>query len=80
MSENNGVFTVKTFDELTLNELYEIIKTRQDVFIIEQQNNCVEVDGADYGALHVFSMEDGHVLAYLRLLDLGDGVVKSAEC
>ena len=76
MGEQNTIFSVKTFDELTLSELYEIIRTRQDVFIIEQQNTCVEVDGADYGALHVFSMEDGRVLAYLRLLDLGDGVVK----
>lgn len=76
MTENNAVFAVKSFDELTLNELYEIIRTRQDVFIIEQNNTCVEVDGADFGALHVFCAENGRVTAYLRLLDLGGGVVK----
>ena len=57
---------IKTFDELTTKELYEILKARAEIFVVEQ--NCVyqDLDGIDYQSLHVFYEEDGKVLAYLR--------------
>lgn len=56
----------KYFDELSTKELYEILRARAEIFVVEQ--NCVyqDLDGTDYGSLHVFDEEDGRVTAYLR--------------
>jgi ElaA protein len=56
----------KYFDELSTNELYEILRARAEIFVVEQ--NCVyqDLDGIDYESLHVFAEEGGKVTAYLR--------------
>lgn len=56
----------KFFDELNTTELYEILKARAEIFVVEQ--NCVyqDLDDKDYQSLHVFFEEGGSVLAYLR--------------
>lgn len=56
----------KFFDELTLTELYEILKSRQEVFVTEQKITCVDADDIDYRSLHCFFMDGGRVTAYLR--------------
>ncbi|MCH5268979.1 MAG: GNAT family N-acetyltransferase [Lachnospiraceae bacterium] len=63
--------TVKRFEELTLDELYEILKLRAEVFVVEQ--NCVyqDIDDKDKGAWHVFLRDDDGIEAYLRVLDKG---------
>ncbi len=61
-------FVNKTFDELTTVELYELLKVRAEVFVVEQ--NCVyqDLDDRDYVSRHLFYQdEEGHVHAYLRL-------------
>ena len=62
---------VKRYDELTRDELYEIIKTRIDVFVVEQNCPYAEIDGKDIGAYHVWLSEDNEIAAYLRVLDKG---------
>lgn len=57
---------VKKFDELTTKELYEILKARAAIFIMEQQINYNDMDNIDYDAYHCFYMEDDKVIAYLR--------------
>ena len=59
-------FQAKFFHELTTTELYEILKSRAEIFVVEQ--NCVyqDLDDRDYQSLHVFCTEDGKVTAYLR--------------
>ncbi|MBQ8343146.1 MAG: GNAT family N-acetyltransferase [Clostridia bacterium] len=63
--------TVKKFDELTAAELYEILRVRAEVFVVEQ--NCVyqDLDGVDLEAYHVFLRENGKIVAYLRVVDKG---------
>lgn len=56
----------KKFDELTTKELYEILKARAAIFIMEQQINYQDMDNIDYDAYHCFFMEDDRVVAYLR--------------
>jgi len=59
---------VKTFEELSTRELYEILKSRAEIFVVEQ--NCVyqDIDGIDLRSLHVFYQDEtGRVVAYLRL-------------
>ena len=60
---------VKRFDELTLSELYAILRLRSEVFVVEQ--NCVynDPDGRDEAALHLFLRDDEGLQAYLRVMD-----------
>ena len=56
----------KFFEELTTEELYEILKVRTKIFIVEQNCPYLDPDGMDYQSLHVFYEENGQVFAYLR--------------
>ena len=62
---------VKRFDELTSRELYEILRIRVSVFVVEQQCPYQELDGWDLRAYHVFLRDDEGIQAYLRVLDPG---------
>lgn len=57
---------VKTFDELTAREVYEILQVRTAVFVVEQTCPYQEVDGVDYDAYHVYLRDDRGIRAYLR--------------
>ena len=59
-------FNYKLFSELTTRELYEIVRARQEIFLMEQNIICRDFDGVDYDALHCFLWEDGRVVAYMR--------------
>ena len=59
-------FIAKYFNELLLTELYEILKARSQIFIVEQNMHCQDIDGIDIKARHFFIEDDGKVLAYLR--------------
>lgn len=59
---------VKHFSELSVDELYEILKTRQEIFIIEQDCPYMDIDDLDRDAMHVFTVrEDGRVTSCLRV-------------
>ena len=62
---------VKRFEELDINELYEILKLRVDVFVVEQNCPYPELDDKDKSAWHVYIREGGKITAYLRVLDPG---------
>ena len=66
MKRNN--LNVKKFFELSSEEVYEILRARAQIFIVEQGMNCLDPDGDDYNALHMFFKEEGRVTAYLRAL------------
>src|SRR5579864_2240324 len=59
------------FEQLTPRELYLIMRARSAVFVVEQAHVCLDADGHDESALHVFAMDDIRrpmpVLAYARL-------------
>ena len=56
----------KEFDELTNRELYEILKSRAEIFVVEQNINYVDMDDIDYVSRHFFLEEGGRVVACLR--------------
>ena len=61
-------FICKHFDELTTTELYEILKTRFEIFVIEQECIYPDMDDKDQDAIHVFCWNDsGRVAACLRV-------------
>jgi len=61
-------FVTKSFDELTNKELYELLKLRNEVFIVEQTCPYPDLDNKDYKALHVLGITDNKIVAYTRLL------------
>ena len=61
-------FYVKRFADLTVSELYEILKTRFEIFVIEQECLYPDLDDKDQDAYHVFCLnEQGRVAACLRV-------------
>ena len=63
---------VKTFDVLTVSELYALLQVRSDVFVVEQ--NCVyqDLDDDDQTALHLWlTSDDGRILALARVCAAG---------
>ena len=68
--------TAKLFDELTTTELYEILRVRFEVFVIEQECIYLDIDGVDYQSLHVFCEENGKIIAYLRAFEKEKDVVQ----
>lgn len=63
---------IKTFESLTNKELYEILKIRNEVFIIEQNCHYLDLDNKDYKAHHIFCINaDKEIIAYARLLPNG---------
>ena len=62
---------VKKFDELTVNELYDILKLRVNVFVVEQECAYPEIDDKDQNAYHVWLRDEEGIAAYLRVLDKG---------
>ncbi|MDY0780470.1 GNAT family N-acetyltransferase [Tenacibaculum sp. IB213877] len=65
-------FKVKTFNQLTTSELYDILQLRSEVFVVEQ--NCVyqDIDGKDQKALHILGIKNNKLIAYTRLFKGGD--------
>lgn len=62
---------IKSFQELTNDELYEILQLRTSIFVVEQKCAYLEVDGKDKFAYHLFKKEDEKIIAYLRVLPKG---------
>lgn len=62
---------VKAFSEFDLEELYNVLRLRSEVFVVEQ--NCVyqDIDGKDEKALHILGYEKGQLVAYTRCFKPG---------
>ena len=62
---------IKRFDELTSAELYEILKLRNAVFIVEQNCAYQDIDGLDETAYHMWLEDENGIAAYVRLFPPG---------
>lgn len=58
----------KSFNELTKEELLEIFKLRQTVFMVEQEILEVDIDEHDLQCFHLFVKKDGLIVSYARLI------------
>ncbi len=63
---------VKKFEELTHKELYDLLRLRSEVFVVEQDCIYEDIDGKDQMALHVVGTKKGKVVAYTRIFKSGD--------
>ena len=64
--------TIKKFRELSTEEIYNILKLRSEVFVVEQ--NCVyqDIDEKDKKATHLFIEKNNDIIAYTRIFKKGD--------
>jgi len=60
---------IKSFNELTTSELFEILRVRCAVFIVEQNCPYQDIDEIDRRALHVFLRDGEEIAAYLRIFE-----------
>lgn len=62
----------KTFDELSNMELYQIMRLRSEVFVVEQDCVYQDLDNKDQKALHIVGLKENKVVAYTRIFKPGD--------
>jgi ElaA protein len=62
---------LKTFHDLTNQELYSILQLRSEVFVVEQDCVYQDVDGHDQAAWHVLGFAGDDLAAYARILKPG---------
>ena len=66
-----GELHKKSFQELTTDELYELLRVRSEVFVVEQ--NCVyqDMDGDDQKSIHLWLTQEDKVVALARVCPAG---------
>lgn len=88
MSEKQPIWTLAHWNDLSKDDWDKCVKTRIDVFVVEQECPYPELDGKDRECWHLFAKEkpDAEVIAYLRVVppglsyaDLSIGRVLTAE-
>lgn len=67
-------FEIKKFNELTVDEMYEIAKSRFEVFVCEQEiTEEQDFDDKDKLCYHIMLKEDNRIVAYSRIVPKGIG-------
>lgn len=63
--------TIRNFADLQLQELYDLLQLRSEIFVVEQ--NCVyqDIDGKDQQAFHVLGYKNDSLVAYTRFFAPG---------
>ncbi|RJS27249.1 GNAT family N-acetyltransferase [Corallococcus sp. H22C18031201] len=65
----------KTFSELTVEELYDVLALRSRVFVVEQRSIYLDPDGLDHPSHHLLGWDTARsrptLVAYLRVLPPG---------
>lgn len=62
---------LKKFEELSVYELYAILRLRNEVFAVEQQCVYPDTDNKDQESWHLMGLEGSSLLAYSRILPPG---------
>ena len=62
-------FEIKMFNELTIDEMYEIAKSRFEVFVCEQEiTEEQDFDDKDKVSYHVMLKDEGRIIGYSRIV------------
>lgn len=63
--------SIKSFDELTNHELYNMLRLRCDVFVVEQNCPYLDLDNKDQKGFHLLYYVDNKLAGVTRLLPKG---------
>ena len=72
MNTENLSWEWKSFTDLHRDEIYEILKFRQEIFVVEQKSWYLDVDGLDQVSLHLLVRNKENLIGYLRLTPPGE--------
>ena len=61
----------KTFYELDTEDLYQILRLRSEVFVVEQDCVYQDIDNKDQNAIHLYYKENNEIVAYTRIFKAG---------
>jgi len=61
----------KTFSELDTEDLYQILRLRSEVFVVEQDCVYQDIDNKDQKAIHLYYKENNEIVAYTRIFKAG---------
>ena len=64
--------TTKTYNELTKEELYQVLQLRSEVFVVEQDCVYQDIDFKDQKAMHILGFKNEKLVAYTRIFKPGD--------
>ncbi|MBR1466314.1 MAG: GNAT family N-acetyltransferase [Bacteroidaceae bacterium] len=62
---------IKHYNDLTVDELHDILQLRAEIFVVEQNCPYQDIDGADRHAWHLWLADDNGMQAYVRVLPAG---------
>mgnify|MGYP001421471718 FL=1 len=62
----------KTFSELDTEDLYQILRLRSEVFVVEQDCVYQDIDNKDQNAIHLYYKVNDQIVAYTRIFKAGD--------
>lgn len=63
----------KKYCDLSLAELYGMLRLRAEVFVVEQDCPYQDLDNNDQNAMHIFCMQENEIVASLRVFFKEDG-------
>lgn len=72
MEKESFFIEVKTYDELSKQELYELLTLRSEIFVVEQQCAYQDLDFKDQKAVHILGKKGNHLVAYSRVFNAND--------
>ena len=61
----------KTFSELDTEDLYQILRLRSEVFVVEQHCVYQDIDNKDQNSIHLYYKEKDEIVAYTRIFKAG---------
>lgn len=64
-------FILKSFDKLSIDELYALLQLRAEIFVVEQKCTYLDLDDKDQKSLHLLGYDHNKLVAYARILGPG---------
>ena len=68
------IWKCKSYSSLSIDELYQILRIRQEVFIIEQDCNYLDADDLDKYSDHLLCYKQDLLIAYMRIYNNPDNL------
>lgn len=62
---------LKSFPQLSTEELYALLRLRNIVFVVEQDCPYLDTDGKDQASWHLMAFDDNRLVAYTRIIPPG---------
>ena len=68
------IWKCKNYSSLSTDELYQILRIRQEVFVIEQDCNYLDADNLDQDSAHLLCYKQDVLISYMRIYFNADNV------